>query len=67
MDDDLLTRLESDSAALRRRAQEMGKFNEEQDIAMLMQGLATTMDAIRALAITVGRLDGLSGLGKSGD
>jgi len=67
MDDDLLTRLESDSAALRRRALETGKSTEAQDIAMLMRGLATAMDAVRALAVTVGRLDGLSGLGKSGD
>lgn len=67
MNDDLLTRLESESAGLRSRALEIDKFSGTRDTAMLMQGLATAMDAIRVLAATAGRLDGPSGLGKSGD
>ncbi|MCJ8051660.1 hypothetical protein GB928_004275 [Shinella curvata] len=64
MNDDLLARLESESSELRRRALEIDKATETRDTAMLMKGLAT---AISALAATAGRLDGPSGLGKSGD
>ncbi|MCJ8056791.1 hypothetical protein GB928_028975 [Shinella curvata] len=67
MNDDLLSRLQSESSELRRRALEMDKATETRDTAMLMKGLATAMDAITALAATAGRLDGPSGLGKSGD
>ena len=67
MNDDLLARLESESAELRRRALEVDKSAETRDTAMLMKCLATAMDAIRVLALTTGRLDGPSGLGKSGD
>lgn len=67
MDDALIARLNTESADLRHRALEMDKTSEGRDTALLMQGLATAMDAIRALAATAGRLDGPSGLGKSGD
>lgn len=67
MNDDLLDRLESESAGLRLRALEIDKAAETRDTAMLMQGVATVMDAVRILAATAGRLDGPSGLGKSGD
>lgn len=67
MNDDLLSRLQSESSELRRRALEMDKATETRDTAMLMKGLATAMDAIRVLAATASRLDGPSGLGKSGD
>lgn len=67
MSDDLLSRLQSESSELRRRALEMDKATETRDTAMLMKGLATAMDAIGALAATAGRLDGPSGLGKSGE
>lgn len=67
MDDDLFARLESESASLRLRAQEIDKTAETRDTALLLRGLATAMEAIRGLAATAGRLDGPSGLGKSGD
>ncbi|WP_119256266.1 hypothetical protein [Shinella zoogloeoides] len=67
MNDDLLARLQSESTSLRTRAIEIDKASGASDTAMLMQGLATAMEAIRALAATAGRLDGPSGLGKSGD
>jgi hypothetical protein len=67
MNDDLLARLESESAGLRARALEIDKSSGERDTAMLMKGLATAMEAIRSLAATTGRLDGPPGLGKSGD
>lgn len=67
MNDDLLARLQSESASLRTRAIEIDKASDASDTAMLMQGLATAMEAIRALAATAGRLDGPPGLGKSGD
>jgi hypothetical protein len=67
MDNDLLSRLTAESADLRQRALEIDKSSSERDTAMIMQGLATAMEAIRALSATAGRLDGPSGLGKSGD
>lgn len=67
MDDNLFNRLKADSAALRKRALETSQSGQERDIALLMQGLATALDAIGALAATTGRLDGPPGLGKSGD
>jgi len=67
MDNELIARLNTESSDLRRRAIEIDKSSEGNDTALLMQGLATAMDAIRALAATAGRLDGPSGLGKSGD
>ncbi|AOF89349.1 hypothetical protein [Sinorhizobium sp. RAC02] len=67
MDNELIARLNTTSADLRQRALEIDKSAEESDTALLMQGLATAMDAIRALAATAGRLDGPPGLGKSGD
>lgn len=67
MDNDLLARLETESAGLRRRALEIDKPTDRRDIAMLMQGVATTMEAIQTLVITAGRLDGPSGLGQGGD
>ena len=67
MDDDLIARLDMTSADLRRRALQIDKSSEERDTALLMQGLAVAMDAIRALAATARRLDGPPGLGKSGD
>lgn len=66
MEDDLIARLSTTSADLRQRALEIDKSSEEQDTALIMHGLATAMDAIRALAAATGRLDGPSGLGKSG-
>jgi hypothetical protein len=66
MDDDLIARLNTTSADLRQRALEIDKSSEEPDTALIMHGLATAMDAIRALAATTGRLDGPPGLGKSG-
>ena len=67
MDNDLIARLNTESSDLRRRAMEIDKSSEDRDTALLMQGLATAIDAIRALAATAGRLDGPSGLGRSGD
>jgi hypothetical protein len=67
MDDDLIARLNTESTDLRQRAQEIDESSDERDTALLMQGLATAMDAIRALAATARRLDGPPGLGKSGD
>lgn len=67
MDDDLIVRLNKTGTDLRQRALEIDKSSEDRDIALLMQGLATALDAIRALAATAGRLDGPAGLGKSGD
>lgn len=67
MDNDLIARLDTESSDLRRRAMEIDKSSDGNDTALLMQGLATAMDAIRALAATAGRLDGPPGLGKSGD
>jgi len=67
MNDDLLARLESESVSLRRRALEIDKSGETRDTALLMQGLSTAMEAIKVLTATAGRLDGPSGLGKSGD
>ncbi|MGQ3214056.1 MAG: hypothetical protein ACT6U0_09605 [Shinella sp.] len=67
MDDNLIARLITESTALRRRALEIDKSSDERDTALLMQGLATAMDAIRALAATAGRLDGPPGLARSGD
>lgn len=65
VDNDLVARLNSASANLQRRALEMDKSGQESDTALLMQGLATAMEAIRALAVTAGRLDGPPGLGKA--
>lgn len=67
MDEALIARLSSDGAKLRQRALEIDKSTQDGDIALIMQGLATAMDAIRALAETAGRLDGPAGLGASGD
>jgi hypothetical protein len=67
MDNDLIARLNTESSDLRRRAMEIDKSSEDRDTALLMQGLATAIDAIRALAATAGRLDGPPGLGRSGD
>jgi hypothetical protein len=67
MDNDLIARLNTESSDLRRRAMEIDKSSEDRDTALLMRGLATAIDAIRALAATAGRLDGPSGLGRSGD
>lgn len=67
MDDELLARLAAESATLRKRALEIDKSSQTRDTALLMQGLATAMEAIKALAATAGRLDGPPGLGKSGD
>jgi len=67
MDDELLGRLEAESATLRKRALEIDKSSQTRDKALLMQGLATAMEAIEGLAATAGRLDGSPGLGKSGD
>ncbi|MGJ7040698.1 hypothetical protein J2Y63_003966 [Shinella sp. BE166] len=66
MDENLIAQLNATGADLRRRALEIDKSSEEPDTALIMHGLATAMDAIRALAATAGRLDGPSGLGKSG-
>lgn len=66
MNDDLIASLNAASRDLRVRAQELGG-SSKRDTALLMQGLATAMDAIQALAATAGRLDGPSGLGRSGD
>lgn len=67
MDNDLIARLNTESSDLRRRAMEIDKSSEDRDTALLMRGLATAIDAIRALAATAGRLDGPPGLGRSGD
>ena len=67
MDDDLVTRLTTIGGDLKNRAAELGQTGQDRDTALLMQGLAVTMEAIRALGAATDRLDGLSGLGKSGD
>ena len=67
MDHDLTARLATSSADLRQRALEIDESGQEGDTALLMQGLATAIDAIQELAATVERLDGLAGLGKSGE
>jgi hypothetical protein len=67
MDDDLIARLNTAGASLRKRASEIDKTSGDRDTALLMQGLATAIDAINALAVTADRLDGPSGLGRRGD
>ncbi|WLS05542.1 hypothetical protein [Shinella oryzae] len=67
MEDDLIARLNTAGASLRQRALEIDKTSGDRDTALLMQGLATAIDAINALAVTADRLDGPSGLGRRGD
>lgn len=67
MDNELIASLNTASLNLQRRAQEMDQSSQDSDTALLMRSLATAMEAIRALAVTAGRLDGPPGLGKSGD
>lgn len=66
MNEDLNARLDTIGEALRRRAAELSGSGQERDIALLMEGLATTMEAVRSLGATVGRIDGLPGLGSDG-
>lgn len=65
MDDDLIVRLETIGGELERRSLELEQ--SDRDTALMMQGLAVAMEAVRSLAGTVSRLDGLPGLGKGGD
>lgn len=67
MDENLTDRLDVVGRDLQRRAQSLGQSPEDQDTALLMEGLAVTIDAIRSLAATASRLDGPEGLGGSGD
>jgi hypothetical protein len=67
MDDNLTNHLVATGGELQRRAQELGQSGQESDTALLMQGLALTMEAIRSIEQTLSRLDGLDGLGNSGD
>ena len=67
MNNDLTARLSTASSDLTQRALQIGQSGPERDTALMMQGLATAIEAIRELAATAERLDGLSGLGKSGE
>lgn len=65
MDDSLTARLHTIGSELERRSLQLEASN--QDIALVMQGLAATMEAIRVIEETMSRVDGLEGLGKGGD
>lgn len=67
MDDELIDRLDVIGRDLNRRAQKLGQSSAEEDTALLMQGLAAALEAIRSLGKTTRRMDGPEGLGESGE
>jgi hypothetical protein len=67
MNEDIIERLNAVSQLLRRRSLELANPDDDQDLSLIMQGLAITMEAVSALGAAVNRLDGLQGLGRAGD
>lgn len=67
MNEDMIERLNAVSQLLRRRSLELANPDDDRDLALFMQGLAITMEAVSELGAKVNRLDGLQGLGRAGD
>jgi hypothetical protein len=67
MNEDMIERLNAVSQLLRRRSLELANPDDDRDLALVMQGLAITMEAVSELGAKVNRLDGLQGLGRAGD
>lgn len=66
MNDDLIAGLNAFSDRLHKRAHALSHKHQDDDTALLMQGLAITMEAVRSLGVVVNRLDGIPGYGRDG-
>ncbi|WLR93643.1 hypothetical protein [Shinella zoogloeoides] len=66
MNDDLIAGLNAFSDRLNQRARALSHKHQDDDTALLMQGLAITMEAVRSLGVVVNRLDGIPGYGRDG-
>ncbi|MDQ0320034.1 hypothetical protein QO002_002172 [Pararhizobium capsulatum DSM 1112] len=67
MDEDLIARLGSIGEELHTRALALAHPDQNHDLALIMSGLALTIEAVRSLGLAASHLDGLSGLGSTGD
>ena len=66
MNEMIIARLNAHSERLHTRAIELAHPDQDHDLSLMMQSLAITMEAVRALGVTVNRLDGLEGFGGPG-
>jgi hypothetical protein len=67
MNEDIIARLNTHSQQLHVRSLALAHPGQDNDLSLMMQSLAITMEAVSALGATVNRLDGLQGLGRAGD
>jgi len=67
MNEDLMDRLEVIGADLKRRAHKLGQSNDQQDNALIMEGLAAVIEAVCSPCEAARKADGLEGLGRGGD
>jgi len=64
MNEDLMDRLEVIGADLKRRAHKLGQSNDQQDNALIMEGLAVVIEAVCSLCVTATELGSMErGLG----
>lgn len=67
MDDDTIARLNIISDELHTRAIALSHPNQDHDVAKLMSALAVTMEAVRAIGVTLNQMNGKPGFERPGE